>query len=243
MRDWLLYAEFIFSPHCRLECDALAADMKVLHYACLIEAGDVLYEAGDADQYREKAQIIANSANQNERHRLLLDGDVSIGYQLDMAIVFVVIFSSQAEAKLAFATLAEMKQQFRRPDRPLHFEASLKSILDLYNSNLEDESDEKVLKIRRQMACVACSEPEEIEQALDSQQLEQMRSSETKEQVELSIPPSIRAEYFVHRSGSRVTVAVILCAFVAVTLVIVLIVWGYEFSARSSKTPISTSPS
>lgn len=227
------------SVNLRPRCYAYPALMKVLHYACLVEAGDVLYEAGETTLNREIAQAVATHSNQNESRRSFVFEGCAITYQLDMAIVFVVVSTADADTKLVFATLQEMKRRWRDPDRPLHFEESLAELLDDYNVDLEKDKDEDAQKIKREMAKMPEIEQESLEAIVPTETLDDLRSSATL--IDLDASPSQHSHSFVPKQGSRVITAVIACACLSITLVIILIIWGYNSSPSSDKTTTATS--
>lgn len=216
--------------------------MKVLHYACLVEAGDVLYEAGETEFHREIAQAVATHSTQHENRRSFVFENCAITYQLDMAIVFVVVSSATADTRLVFATLQEMKRRFRDPDRPLHFEQSLAALLEEYNVDLEKDKDEEAEKIKREMETMPEIELELLDAIVPTETLDDLRSSATL--IDLDGPLSQHSHPFVPKQGSRVITAVILCACLSITLVIILIIWGYNSSDPSdeSTSASSTSP-
>lgn len=142
--------------------------MSSFHYACLVEAGDILYDAGDSTLHGEVAEIVAEYSIQSEARRSFLHHSMTVSYLLDMAIVFVIVSNGDTDTRLIFLVLEEMKKKFRDVDRPLHFEETLKSILKEYNVNLEDMSNEKVKKIRDRMAQMPTIQKETIEMAFPS---------------------------------------------------------------------------
>ena len=218
-------------------CDDLPADMKTLHYACLVEAGDVLYEAGETSFHREIAQAVATHSNQEEVRRSFLFENCAISYQLDMAIVFVVVSCSTVDLRLVFAALQEMKRRFRHPDRALHFEEALKEVLEDYNVDLTKDNDDSVQKIKREMMALPEISHEFLEAIVPSQTLDELRSSAPLAELQLTTPPTEHSHSHVPKSGSRVVTAVLACTFISITLVILLIVWGYESSRPSPATP------
>lgn len=213
--------------------------MKTLHYACLVEAGDVLYEAGETPLHREIAQVVATHSNQTELRRSFVFEGYTVSYLLDMAIVFIIVSSANADLQHIFSTLQEMKRRFRHPDRPLHFEESLKAILDDYNVDLDKDSDEDVQKIKREMATMPIIDQESLEALVPLETLDDLRSSSTL--IDLKMPITEHSHPFVPRQGSRVVTAVIACACFSIALVVVLVIWGYQSSDSSSDTtPLHT---
>lgn len=215
--------------------------MSSLHYACLVEAGDVLYDAGDSTLHGEVAEIVAEYSIQSEARRSFLHHSMTVSYLLDMAIVFVLVSNGDTDTRLIFLVLEEMKRKFRDVDRPLHFEETLKSILKTYNVNLNDTSNENVKKIRDRMAQMPTIQKETIEMAVPIEELDELGRPSPPESIDLPQPPlpsEIR-----HTTNSKTITAVLLVTFVCVTLFLALIVWSFESRPHAtSPTPNFNTP-
>jgi hypothetical protein len=205
--------------------------MAQFHYACLVEAGDVLYEAGNTSLHREVAQIVAQHSTQSDHRRSFLYHNMTVSYLLDMAIVFMTVSDGDTDTRLIFSCLEEIKRKFRDPDRPLHFEETLAGVLKAYNINMDDVENERVQKIRAQMEDTTAVLKETIEGAVPLNELDDLHSSFTP--TEINIHQNDHSHPHNPKSGSRVVTAVIICAFVSITLVIALIVWGFETRSRT----------
>jgi hypothetical protein len=136
-----------------------------------------------------------------------------------MAIVFVVVSELETDVRLIFALLQTMKKKFRDPDRALHFETSLASILQSYNIDMTQEDNENVKRIQQEMESVPMVQKETIEMGVP---IDELRSSTTVLDEVISVPEHTTTEP--KRRSSR-HILVLLATFVAMIAVVVLIVW------------------
>ena len=215
--------------------------MAEFHYACLVEAGDVLYDAGDSALHGEVAEIVAEYSTQSEQRRSFLHGKRTVSYLLDMAIVFVLVSDGDSDTRLIFLVLEEIKKKFRDPDRPLHFEETLKSIMKAYNLNMDDLANEEVRKIRDKMEQMPTIRKETIEMAVPLEELDELNNPDPIPSPLLSNPDQTHLREKT-RSSQAIT-AVLIVTFVCITLFVALIVWSFESRDPTPDQPTASASS
>lgn len=208
--------------------------MTLFYYISIVEAGDVLYEGGTRMESRELAKAVVSWVDPHDVRRSVLHHDFAISYLLDRAVVFTLISSKEADVRHIFALLDRIKHAFRDPNRELHFETTLTSLLNKYDVDLDDNKKPAVIEIKSEMEDIPEVPQDDIQSLVPLDTLDSLETSVATLDSIINLPPA--AASTLHWKMRYVFIAILVgCA--AIILGLAAIVWIIDFHSRRSHAP------